>query len=132
MKTKHSKMVPRIVPPTEWDAARQELLVKEKAATRARDALARGAPPVADGQDRQGLCVPGAGRPGESARSVRRAPSAHHLPLHVRSVGRWLAGGGLPRLFVLCRPDRPPSPSTRSQYLICLGVSRAAGEHPAL
>jgi predicted dithiol-disulfide oxidoreductase (DUF899 family) len=40
MKTKDSKMVPRIVSPTEWDAARQELLVKEKAATRARDALA--------------------------------------------------------------------------------------------
>jgi hypothetical protein len=33
-------VVPRIVSPTEWDAARQELLVKEKAATRARDALA--------------------------------------------------------------------------------------------
>jgi predicted dithiol-disulfide oxidoreductase (DUF899 family) len=40
MKTKDSKVVPRIVSPTEWDAARQELLVKEKAATRARDALA--------------------------------------------------------------------------------------------
>jgi predicted dithiol-disulfide oxidoreductase (DUF899 family) len=38
-----------------------------------------------------------------------------------------LAGSGLPRLFVLRRPNRPPSPSTRSQYLICLGVSRAAG-----
>ncbi len=35
-----SKMVLRIVSPTEWDAARQELLVKEKAATQARDALA--------------------------------------------------------------------------------------------
>ena len=33
-------MVLRIVSPTEWDAARQELLVKEKAATQARDALA--------------------------------------------------------------------------------------------
>ncbi len=31
---------PPIVPPEEWEAARQQLLVKEKALTRARDALA--------------------------------------------------------------------------------------------
>jgi predicted dithiol-disulfide oxidoreductase (DUF899 family) len=31
---------PRIVPPKEWEAARQQLLVKEKELTRARDALA--------------------------------------------------------------------------------------------
>src|SRR6201992_2064052 len=31
---------PPIVPPQEWDAARQQLLVKEKELTRARDALA--------------------------------------------------------------------------------------------
>src|SRR5436189_4043906 len=31
---------PRIVSPQEWEAARQQLLVKEKALTRARDALA--------------------------------------------------------------------------------------------
>src|ERR1700753_4122743 len=31
---------PPIVPPQEWEAARQQLLVKEKASTRARDALA--------------------------------------------------------------------------------------------
>ena len=40
MKTKDSKATPRIVSPTEWQAAREELLIKEKAATRARDALA--------------------------------------------------------------------------------------------
>jgi predicted dithiol-disulfide oxidoreductase (DUF899 family) len=32
--------LPPIVTPQEWDAARQELLVKEKELTRARDALA--------------------------------------------------------------------------------------------
>ena len=31
---------PRVVSPQEWDAARQQLLIKEKALTRARDALA--------------------------------------------------------------------------------------------
>jgi predicted dithiol-disulfide oxidoreductase (DUF899 family) len=32
--------LPRVVTQAEWEAARAELLVKEKAATRARDALA--------------------------------------------------------------------------------------------
>jgi len=34
---------PPIVSPQEWDAAREEMLVKEKELTRARDALARSA-----------------------------------------------------------------------------------------
>src|SRR5207249_2374684 len=39
--TEASKMNrPKIVPPQEWEAARQQLLVKEKELTRARDALA--------------------------------------------------------------------------------------------
>jgi predicted dithiol-disulfide oxidoreductase (DUF899 family) len=32
--------LPQVVPPAEWDAAREQLLAKEKEATRARDALA--------------------------------------------------------------------------------------------
>ncbi|MEQ1889995.1 MAG: DUF899 domain-containing protein [Alphaproteobacteria bacterium] len=36
----HEKYLPRIVPQVEWQMARDELLVKEKTATRARDALA--------------------------------------------------------------------------------------------
>ena len=35
-----STNTPPIVSPQEWEAARQQLLVKEKAVTRARDALA--------------------------------------------------------------------------------------------
>src|ERR671937_956728 len=34
------KEIPKVVSPEEWEAARQELLVKEKELTRARDALA--------------------------------------------------------------------------------------------
>src|SRR5262249_36935310 len=34
------RKTPLVVPPQEWEAARQQLLVKEKALTRARDALA--------------------------------------------------------------------------------------------
>jgi predicted dithiol-disulfide oxidoreductase (DUF899 family) len=40
MKTKNAKALPRIVSLAEWQAAHEKLLVKEKAATRARDALA--------------------------------------------------------------------------------------------
>jgi predicted dithiol-disulfide oxidoreductase (DUF899 family) len=40
MKTKNTKAPPRIVSPAEWQTARENLLVKEKAATHARDALA--------------------------------------------------------------------------------------------
>ena len=40
MKTKDTKALPKIASPAEWQAARENLLVKEKAATRARDALA--------------------------------------------------------------------------------------------
>src|SRR5437879_8962734 len=40
MKSRETKALPRIVSAAEWQAARENLLVKEKAATRARDALA--------------------------------------------------------------------------------------------
>ena len=36
----HAMKTPPIVSPQEWEAAREQLLVKEKALTRARDALA--------------------------------------------------------------------------------------------
>src|SRR5438874_12754299 len=39
-KRKKTMKTPPIVSPKEWEAARQQLLVKEKALTRARDALA--------------------------------------------------------------------------------------------
>ncbi len=40
--------MPPIVSPQEWDSAREELLVKEKELTRARDALGRRAPSDAE------------------------------------------------------------------------------------
>ncbi len=52
--------LPQVVPPAEWQIARDTLLAKEKEATRARDA-GRGAPPAADGANRQGLPLRGSG-----------------------------------------------------------------------
>ena len=40
MKTKDAKALPRIVSPAEWQASRESLLKKEKAATETLDALA--------------------------------------------------------------------------------------------
>jgi predicted dithiol-disulfide oxidoreductase (DUF899 family) len=40
MRTKRIKAIPTIVSPTKWQAAHERLMAKEKAATRARDALA--------------------------------------------------------------------------------------------
>jgi predicted dithiol-disulfide oxidoreductase (DUF899 family) len=40
MEKKNAKPLPKIVSPAEWQASHQRLLVKEKSATRARDALA--------------------------------------------------------------------------------------------
>ena len=81
---------PPVVSPQEWEAAREELLVKEKELTRARDALAaerRRMPRMAVEKD---YALRGPGRPGEPARPVRRAPPARRLPLLLRARrGRW-------------------------------------------
>ena len=51
--------MPPIVSPQEWEAAREELLVKEKELTRARDAMAAEAPPDAEDGGREGLPLRG-------------------------------------------------------------------------
>ena len=60
--------MPPIVSPQEWEAAREELLVKEKELTRARDALAARAPPDAEDGRGEGLLA-------SMARTARRACS---------------------------------------------------------
>ena len=74
-----------VVSPQEWKAAREELLVKEKEMTRARDALAaerRRMPRIAD---REGVRVRRSGRPGEPGRPVRGPPPADRLPVLLRA-----------------------------------------------
>ena len=65
---------PPIVSPQEWEAARQELLVKEKELTHARDALAARAAADAVAGRGEGIRVRRAGGHGEPARPVRRSP----------------------------------------------------------
>ncbi len=83
--------MPPIVSPQEWDAAREELLVEEKALTRARDALAakrRRMPRMAVNKDYR---FRGSRRAGRPARPVRGAPPADRLPLLLRARRGWLA-----------------------------------------
>ncbi len=77
--------LPQVVAYDAWQAASAELLAKEKAATRARDALnaeRRRMPMV---KSRQTISLRGAGWLGQPARFVRRPHSADPLPLHVRA-----------------------------------------------
>src|SRR6266566_2975175 len=72
----------------------------------------RGAPPVADGPDRQEICIRRPQWQGEPAGSVRGAASAYPLPFHVLPGGFRLAVGRVSWLLTGYRPDRPPCPSS--------------------
>ena len=122
---------PPVVSAEAWEAARQQLLVKEKAKTRARDALAaerRRMPWMAVGQ---GLCFRGAGRQGQPARPVRGPPAADRLPRLLRAGRVRLARTCLPRLLDGGRPGRPRRPSQRPRHHPGLRLARAAGRHRA-
>ena len=124
--------MPPIVSPQEWDAAREELLVKEKELTRARDALAaerRRMPRMAVEKD---YALRGPGRAGEPARPVRGPPPADRLPLLLRARRGRLARERLPRLLVDGRPGRAPRASERPRHHARVRLARAAGGHRAL
>src|SRR5256885_2014058 len=96
--------LPKVVSRAEWDAARKELLAREKAFTKQRDALTadrRRLPMVKI----EGLRVRGSRREGEPARPVRRPPPADYRSLHVRPE----LGRRLPELLGGCRRDRQGS-----------------------
>lgn len=76
--------LPQAVSADEWDAARQALLVKEKEATRARDALAAERRRLPTVEIVKELRLRGPGGRGNAARPVRGVPPADPLPLHVR------------------------------------------------
>ena len=123
---------PPIVSPQEWEAARQKLLVKEKAHTRARDALAaerRRMPWLAV---EQGVRVRRARRQREPARPVRRPPAADRLSRVLRAGRGRLATPCLRRLFVRGRPGRRRRASERARHDARLRFTRAAERHRAV
>ena len=125
---------PPIVSPEEWEAARRQLLVKEKELTRARDALAaerRRMPWLAVEKD---VRVRRARTAGEPARPVRRPHAADRLPRLLRA--RACDGDGpYERAAVGCSmvADQVAhvGPPERARHHARVRLPRAAGRHPA-
>ena len=113
----------------EWQAAREELLRREKEHTKTGDELARRAPRAAVGAGREGVPVRHRRRHADAGAAVRRALPAPRLPLHVRAELR----GRLPHLLVDGgRLQRPPSAPPRARPDDAARLARAAREAPGV
>ena len=124
--------MPPIVSPQEWKAAREELLVKEKELTHARDALAaerRRMPRMAVEKDYR---FEGPDGPASllDLFEGRRQLIVYRF-FFEPGVAR-LARERLPRLLLGRRPGHPPRPSERPRHHDRVRLARAAGRHPAL
>ena len=121
---------PPIVSAQEWEAARQQLLVKEKAMTHARHALA------AERRRMPWLAVEKAyefdGPQGKASLldlfDGRRQLIVYRAFFEPGVYGR-LARTCVPRLLVRGRPGRPCRPSERTRHHACVRLARAADGH---
>jgi Bacterial protein of unknown function (DUF899) len=103
---------PPIVSSEEWEAARQDLLVKEKAVTRARDALAaerRRMPWLAVDKEYE---FEGPEGRASLLEFVRWAPPADRLPGVLRTGRARVAGARVHRMLPGGRPGGPRSPTS--------------------
>ena len=124
--------MPPIVAPQEWEAARQELLVKEKELTRARDALAaerRRMPRMAVEKDYR---FEGANGPATllelfEGRRQLIVYRFFYAPDVTTGEGRCVPGAGLRRLLVGRRPGRPPRPPERAGHDARVRLARSSG-----
>ena len=122
---------PPIVSQQEWEAARQQLLTKEKAFTRSRDALA------AERRRMPWMAVEKAVRvrrtqgQGEPARLIRGPPAVDCLSRLFRARGVRLARARLPWLLPGRRSGCAPVPSERPRHDARVRFARAAGGHRA-
>src|SRR4030081_3458887 len=122
---------PPIVSLQEWEASRQQLLVKEKALTRSRDALAaerRRMPWMGGGEEVRVRRTQGQGTP---ARFVRGPPSVDRLSRLLRTGSVRLARARLPRLLPGRRSGRAPGPSERPRHHARVRLARATEGHRA-
>ena len=122
---------PPIVSPQAWEAARQQMLVKEKAHTRARDALA------AERRRMPWMAVERAyafAGPNGRASLLDLFEGRRQLIVYRAffEPGRArLARPGLPRLLAGGRPGRPSRPPQCARHDARLRLARAAGRHRA-
>ena len=97
MRTKHTRALPRVVTPAKWQAAHEKLLAKEKAATRARDALAaeRRRQPMVQIEKAYALRRSGwQGAPAQSVDEGRRQLIVYHF-MFALGVDGWPQAGCL-------------------------------------
>ena len=117
---------PPVVSPHEWEAARQQLLAKEKASTRARDVARGGAAPHALDDSRERLHVRLSPRQTAPHRFVRKVSPVGDLSRILRARRVRLARACLSRLLAdgrsgsaRCPPSRTrhdPSPTSRALH----------------
>ena len=118
---------PPIVSPKEWEAAREQLLVKEKALTRTRDALA------AERRRMPWMAIEKAyAFDGPTGRvSLLDLFEGRHQLIVYRAFfeprGTWLAGACLHWVFARGRPGLQPRSPERARHDPCLCLARSAG-----
>src|SRR6266478_6114151 len=122
---------PPIVSQQEWEAARHQLLVKEKALTRSRECAGRRTPTDAVDGGGEELRVRRAEREGKPARLVRGSQAVNRLSRLLRARGVRLARARLPRLLAGRGPGHQLGPCERPRHYPCLRLTRAAGRHRA-
>jgi len=121
---------PSVVSPEDWEAARQQMLVKEKALTRARDALA------AERRRMPWMAVEKAYEfegPNGKVSLLDLFEGRRQLIVYRAffEPGVRLAGACLPRLLSGRRSGLPSRPSERPRHHARIRLARAAGGHHA-
>ncbi len=122
---------PPIVSQQEWEAARQQLLVKEKALTRSRDALAaeRRRMPWMAVEKKYEFAGP-AGKM-EPAGFIRGPAPVGALSRVLRARSFWLARTCMPRLLFGRGSGRAPGTFERARYYARVCITRTAGGYRA-
>src|ERR1700681_2728259 len=120
---------PPIVPQQEWEAAHQQLLVKEKAFTRSRDALAAERRRMPWMAVEKKYAFDGPKGQNEPARFVRGPSSVDRLSRVLRARSVRLARPRLPRLLSGRRSGRARGPFERPRHHARVRFARATGGH---
>jgi predicted dithiol-disulfide oxidoreductase (DUF899 family) len=130
MKAKSESAItfPKIADQAEWQTSREALLVKEKAATHARDALAakRRRLPMVKVEKQDAFTGPKGKMSLLDLFEGRRQLMLYHFMF---AVNRGLAGCGMRRVLDGDRPIRLPAALPCARYVLLPGLPRTLKEH---
>ena len=124
--------LPPIVSAEEWAFAREDLLIKEKAATRAHDALAaeRRRLPMVLIDKKYAFEGPNGRATLPDLFDGKRQLLVYHF-MFAPGVHGW-PDAGCPGCSMFCRSDRPPSAFSRQRCQFCSGVACTPSPDPSL